>query len=523
MITDITALEKMDAQALRSLARQLLETVGTQSKALDERAIEIKDKELKIAQLTHEMALHRRWRFDKRSEQFKGLQGSLFEETIDADLAAMQTELEDLVKPEDPKQDKPRTQPKRNPLPAELPRTDIFHEPAHAMCGCGCALKRIGQDVSEKLHYTPGVFTVERHIRGRWACAQCELIIQQPVPAQVIDKSYATPALLAHLLISKFADHLPLYRLEQIYGRAGLAIPRSTLSQWVGICGVRLQPLVDALRQAVLTQDVLHADETPVKLLKPGQGKTHKAYLWAYASGRFEPMQAVIYEFSENRSGENAKTFLNGWKGRLVCDYYSGYQGLFGEGKAIIEIGCLAHARRKFHDLYEANKSEIAQQALTMIGFLYDVEHEARDMTPEDRGRLRQQKVKPILRKMRAWLVLQRTKATDGTALARALDYSIKRWGALTRYVEDGRLPIDNNHLETRIRPVATGRNNWQFMGSTRAGKRAAAIMSLVQSAKLNGLDPYAYLVDVLERLPTHPNQCIQDLLPQNWKPQAQS
>jgi len=234
-------------------------------------------------------------------------------------------------------------------------------------------------------------------------------------------------------------------------------------------------------------------------------------------------MQAVIYEFSENRSGENVKTFLKDWKGRLVCDYYSGYQNLFGDDKAIIEIGCLVHARRRFNDLYEANKSEIAHQALVMIGFLYDVEHEARDMTPEDRWRIRQQKVKPILRKMRAWLALQRIKATHGTALARALDYSIKRWDALTRYVDDGRLPIDNNHLETRIRPVATGRSNWMFMGSTRAGKRAAAIMSLVQSAKLNGLDPYAYMIDVLTRLPTHPNKRIQELLPQNWKPQAQS
>lgn len=523
MITDTTDLQKMDAQALRSLASQLLETVGAQSKVLDERAKEIKDKELKIAQLTHEIALHRRWRFDKRSEQFQGLQRSLFEETLDADLAAMQTELEDLVKPESNKPGKPRTQPKRNPLPPELPRTDIFHEPENAMCGCGCTLKRIGQDVSEKLHYTPGVFTVERHIRGKWACARCETIIQQPVPAQVIDKSYATPSVLAYLLIAKFIDHLPLYRLEQIFGRAGLAIARSTLSEWVGICGVRLQALVDALKESILLQDILHADETPVKLLKPGLGKAHKAYMWAYASGRFETTQAVIYEFSENRSGKNAQTFLNGWKGRLVCDYYSGYQNLFGEGKEIIEIGCLAHARRKFHDLYEANKSEIAQQALTMIGFLYDVEYEARDMAPGDRWRIRQHKAKPILLKMRAWLVLQRTKATSGTALARALDYSIKRWEALTRYVDDGRLPIDNNHLEVRIRPVATGRANWLFMGSTRAGQRAAAIMSLVQSAKLNGLDPYAYLVDVLTRLPTHPNKRIQELLPQNWKPQAQA
>lgn len=233
MIIDTTALENMDAQALRSLARQLLQTVGAQSKTLDEREREIKDKELKIAQLTHEIALHRRWRFDKRSEQLKGVQGSLFEETLDADLAAMQTELEELVKPEDKDSDKMRSQPKRNPLPPELPRTDIFHEPENAMCGCGCALKRIGQDVSEKLHYSPGVFTVERHIRGRWACTQCESIIQQPVPAQVIDKSYATPSLLAHLLISKFADHLRCIAWSRsMAGPAWRSLARHSRSGW---------------------------------------------------------------------------------------------------------------------------------------------------------------------------------------------------------------------------------------------------------------------------------------------------
>jgi transposase len=196
----------------------------------------------------------------------------------------------------------PRQQPKRAALPAGLPRVDIHHEPDSTTCGCGCQLKRVGQDVSEKLDYTPGVFTVEQHIRGKWACGNCETLIQAPVPAQIIDKGIPTAGLLAQVLVAKYSDHLPLYRQERIFGRSGVALPRSTLAQWVGVCGVQLQPLVDALKGEILRHSVLHADETPVEMLKPGKKKTHRAYLWAYAPGAFEDLKAVVYDFCESRA-----------------------------------------------------------------------------------------------------------------------------------------------------------------------------------------------------------------------------
>jgi transposase len=496
----------MDAQQLREFAAGLIERVARQDQ-------ELRYKQLKIDQLTHEMAVLKRWKFAARSEQLHGAQGSLLAEMIDADLEAIGAELAALRSPA-PAQP-PRDQPKRTPLPAHLPRVEVRHEPEQAMCSCGCAMKRLGEDVSEKLDYTPGVFLVERHIRGKWACAKCQTLVQAPVPAAVIDKGIPTAGLLAQVLVAKYADHQPRYRQEGIFERAGLALPRSTLAQWVGICGVRLQPLVEALKAALLECSVLHADETPVAMLAPGKGKTHRAYIWSYSSTAFDALPAVVYDFAESRAAAHPKGLFGGWRGKLVCDDYSGYKGLFDNG--ITEVGCLAHARRKFNDLWVNHKSPLAEEALQLFGKLYDVERAARELSAEERQRLRQLQSKPIADKLREWLLLQRQKATDGTAIAKAIDYSLGRWPALMRFLDDGALPIDNNWIENRIRPIALGRSNWLFAGSLRAGKRAAAVMSLIQSARLNGHDPYRYLKDVLERLPTHPASRIGDLLPHSW------
>jgi hypothetical protein len=285
----------------------------------------------------------------------------------------------------------------------------------------------------------------------------------------------------------------------------------------VGICGVQLQPLVDALKCEILKHSVLHADETPVAMLKPGNGKTHKAYLWAYAPGAFEDLKAVIYDFCETRAGEHARTFLGNWKGSLVCDDYAGYKAGFVSG--ILEAGCMAHSRRKFFDLHVSSKSLIAEQACASISQLYDIEREIKMLGPDERLKIRQTRSKPLADKLHEWMLLQRRQITDGTATAKALDYSLKRWTALTRFLEDGRIPIDNNWIENQIRPIAIGRNNWMFAGSLRAGQRAAVVMSLIQSAKLNGHDPYAYLKDVLTRLPTQKNSQIEELLPHRWQP----
>jgi transposase len=474
----------------------------------------IRVKQLKIDQLTHEMAILKRWRYARRSEQLDAVQRSLLDESIDADLEAIGLELEALKD----RPAAPKAQPKRAAMPARFPRRDVRHEPEDTRCRCGCALERIGEDVSERLDYTPGVFTVERHIRGKWVCRGCEKLIQAPVPAQIIDKGIPTAGLLAQVLIGKYLDHMPLYRQESIFERAGLALPRSTLAQWVGACGVALQPLVDALQAILLKRAVLHADETPVPMLKPGLGRTHRAYLWSYSSSEYDELPAVIYDFNDSRSGLHAREFLGKWSGKLVCDDYSGYKALFEKG--VIEIGCMAHARRKFHDLYANHRSDLADEGLRYFSELYKIEREARELHLDSEGRrqLRQQRAKPIAAALRDWLARQRTQVPDGSATMKAIDYSLGRWAALVPYVEDGDLPIDNNHIENRIRPVALGRSNWLFAGSLRAGKRAAAVMSLIQSAKLNGHDPYHYLKDVLERLPTQPASRLEELLPHRWQ-----
>jgi len=467
--------------------------------------------------LTHEIAMLRRYRFGKKGEQLGGEQGLLLEDAVDADIAAIEQELIDLGG--QPPEQTVVSHPKRRALPPELPRIQVRHEPHSTTCTCNCQMQRIGEDITEKLDYTPGVFSVEQHIRGKWACRQCETLTQAPVPAQIIDKGIATSGLLAHVLVAKFADHLPLYRQEQIFARAGVKIPRSTLAEWVGVCGVRQQPLADALRAAILNEPVVHADETPVQVLQPGSKKTHRAYLWAYAPGAFQDLRAVVYDFTEERSGAHARAFLGDWRGALVCDDYSGYKVCFEQG--IAEIGCMAHARRKFFELHQSGKSLIAEQALQTNGQLYELEAQGVHLPSEERQHLREQQAKPIAKMLHAWMVAHRIKVPEGTGIARALDYSLKRWVALTRYLNDGRLPIDNNWIENQIRPIALGRKNWLFAGSQRAGRRAAAVMSLIQSAKMNGHDPYAYLKDVLTRLPTHPNNRIEELLPHRWQPET--
>jgi transposase len=514
-MTSLANLDQLNPEQLRTLAAQLIQRVVSLDQKVETMDKQIHHHKAVNEKLAHEIALLKRFKFAKRSEQLSPDQGRLLDDLIDTDIAAIEAELEALQPA--PTASAVRQQPKRAPLPPQFLRTLIHHEPDNSHCQCGCALKRIGEDASEKLDYTPGVFTVERHIRGKWACEQCETLIQAPVPAHVIDKGIPTAGLLAHVMVAKFADHLPLYRQEKIFGRAGLPIARSTLAQWVGACGVQLQPLVDALREAVLEHGVVHADETPVQMLMPGAKKTHRAYVWAYATSQFADLAAVVYDFSPSRAGEHARNFLHDWSGKLVCDDFSGYKASFDLG--VTEIGCMAHARRKFFDLHATNKRQIAEKALHYIAALYEIEREVKELEPDIRRRIRQEKAAPIIDALHAWMSAQRQLVPEGSAIAKALDYSLRRWTALTRYLDDGAVPIDNNWIENQIRPWALGRSNWLFAGSLRSGKRAAAIMSLIQSARLNGHDPYAYLKDVLTRLPTQRASEITDLLPHKWMP----
>ncbi|MES9826815.1 MAG: IS66 family transposase [Candidatus Thiodiazotropha sp.] len=510
-------LDQLSDEQVRALAAQLLVTVEQKEDLIQRKEKTNRHLEAINEKLAHENALLKRHRFARRIETLNQQQCSLLDELIDADIGAIE---EELARAREQVAEKPKAQkqqPKRAPLPADLPRITIEHELENTTCRCGCQLKRIGEEISEKLDYTPGTFTVQRHVRGKWVCDQCETLTQAPVPAQVIDKGIPTSGLLAHVLVAKYGDHLPLYRQESIFARAGLPIARSTLADWVGRCGVALQPLVDALRETLVTHPVLHADETPVQMLAPGKKKTHRAYVWAYASTTFSDVKGVVYDFAPNRSGEHARAFLKCWQGKLVCDDFAGYKEGFKQG--ITEIGCMAHARRKFFDLHAANQSQLADYALQQIGLIYELERQVKDLKPDERQKIRQQKVVPILDALHQWLLAQRQKVPDGSGTAKAIDYSLKRWVALTRYCEDGKVPIDNNWVENQIRPWALGRSNWLFAGSLRSGQRAAAIMSLIQSAKMNGHDPYAYLKDVLERLPTQRASAIDELLPHSWIP----
>ncbi|RCW72419.1 IS66 family transposase [Pseudorhodoferax soli] len=504
-------LHHLDTHQLREMVQSLQAKVQATESALT-------FKQAVIDKITHEMAVLKRMKFGAKAERYSPEQISLLEEAVEADLEALASEMDRLAPGKQAMPD--RQTARRMPLPTHLPRRDVHYEPHSTTCHCGCALKRIGEDIAEKLDYQPGSCTVERHVRGKWVCARCETLVQAPVPPHVIDKGIPTAGLLAQVLVAKYADHLPLYRQESIFARAGMALSRSTLAQWVGACGVQLQPLVDALKQELLLHPVLHADETPVAMLKPGNGKTHRAYLWSYCSTRFSGMHAVVFDFAESRAGQHAREFLGvtptgGWRGTLVCDQFSGYKALFEMG--VVEAGCLAHARRKFYDLWVSHQSTVAEQALRFFTRLYDVERQLQELSAEERLQRRRSEAKPVADLLHAWLLQQRALVPSGSATARAIQYSLGCWNALTRYLEDGRLPPDNNRVENQIRPVALGRANWLFAGSLRAGRRAAAVMSLVHSARLNGHDPYAYLRDVLERLPTQPASRIGELLPHRW------
>lgn len=486
------------------------------ARALVQRLLsELTHKQALLDKLTYEMALLKRLKFAAKSEALSADQSTLFADALEEDLQAVHEEAEQM---QCAAERAPRQQAKRQRLPAQLPRQQFEHEPEATEC-CGQAMRRMGEDVAEKLDYQPGVFTVHRHVRGKWVCTCCQTLKQAPVAPHIIDKGIATAGLLAHVLVAKYADHLPLYRQEAIYARAGAPIPRSTLAQWVGSCGVQLQPLVDALRQEVLEHSVIHADETPVQMLKPASqrdGKTHRAYLWAYSPGRHEQMKAVVYDFCESRAGKHAAIFLERWSGTLLVDDYAGYKQLMGQ--KVQEAGCWAHARRRFFELHVANKSQIAEQALAFIGQLYEIERIVAGASEQERLRIRQTQSRPVMVTLQRWLQEHRAKVPEGSATAKAIDYSLRRWQALSGFIDNAQVPIDNNWIENQMRPVALGRKNWLFAGSLRAGQRAAAVMSLIQSAKLNGHDPHAYLKDVMEKLPSWPNSRIEELLPHRWQ-----
>src|SRR5664279_4392689 len=496
-------LDQLDIEALKTL-------VIVQSEKLDSHAQQIEHLKLVIEKF-------RRMMFGAKSEkitiQIEQLELQL-EETETAQAA-------DKASAEQPASEaKPKSRPSRKPLPAHLPREVIQHHPAQDCCpDCGGELRHFGEDVAEILEYIPANFKVIRHVRPKFACKQCERIVEAPAPSRTIERGLAGPGLLAHVLVAKYADHLPLYRQSEIYAREGVDLDRSTLAGWVGATSELLAPLVEALRKYVMAADKLHGDDTPVPVLAPGNGKTKTGRLWTYvrddrACGDTAPL-AVWFAYSPDRKGEHPQQHLSNFRGILQADAYAGFNQLYEAG-SIQEAPCLAHMRRKFYDLMEAHHSPIATEAVERIAALYTIEKEIRGRSPDERRQVRNARARPLLESMRTWMESSLSKLLRKSDTTAAIHYALARWDAFVRYCDDGRIEIDNSAAERALRAIAVGRKNYLFAGSDRGGERAATFYSLIGTAKLNGLDPEAYLRYVLKHIADHSITRIEELLPWN-------
>src|SRR5208282_491978 len=493
------------------------EQLHTKDEQLAGRQAEIERLQLLIAKL-------RRMQFGRRSEK---LERQIEQLELQLDELATASAEPPAVSPtpEATAPASPGRKPARRPLPGHLPRQKRTILPKETACpDCGGALKPLGEDVAEILEFVPAHFHVIQQVRPKLACAHCDKIVQAAAPSRPIARGLAGPGLLAHVLVSKYCDHLPLYRQEEIYARVGVELERTTLADWVGGASQLLAPLVEALRRHVMGAAKLHADDTPVPVLAPGLGRTKTGRLWTYVrddrpAGDATP-PGVWFAYSPDRKGEHPQGHLRHFAGTLQADAYEGFDAVYETGR-IREAACWAHVRRKFYDLQVAHKSPIAQEALERIGALYAMEKEIRGRPPDERRAIRQTRARPLLESFRQWLESCLPKLSQKSDTTAAVKYALVRWEALTRYAEDGSLEIDNNAAERALRAVALGRKNYLFAGSDKGGERAAVLYSLIGTAKLNGIDPESYLRDVLSRLPDHPINRIEELLPWNVVPLA--
>lgn len=493
---------------------------------------EIKVAQLTIDKLKVEVAYLRRMKYGRTSERLEHAQlelvGGQTAPAIEAEKAAPDTTNVASLE-EHRKKRAYRPRPNLRELPAHLPRRTVMHWPTDHQAGCGCpacglALREIGQDVSEVLDYEPGSFHVVRHVRPKLACGGCRDIKQAAAPSRPIDRLMAGAGMLAHVLVSKYADHSPLYRQAQIFARAGVELHRSTLTDWVGQAARLLTPLADAVGRYVLAAQKVHGDDTPIRALGGKGGKVHTGRLWVYvrddrASGNVAS-PAVWFQYSVNRKGEHPANHLKKFSGVLQADAFAGYNALYDEhreGGRIIEAACWSHARRKVWDIHQRQHKlagTLAHQALMRMGEVFKVEAKIHGKPPDERRRVRQECTAPVLAELKAWMNATLTQVSAKSPMAMAVGYALSNWTALTRFVDDGSIEAHNNAAERALRGVAIGRKNYLHLGSDVGGQSAAVIYTLIGSAKLNGVDPQCYLRYVLERIAEHPINRIEELLP---------
>jgi len=476
---DLSTLDRVVLEALIAAQQQEMlakdEALAAQQEKLLSRDNEIEHLKLVIAKL-------RRMIFGTKSEKV-----SREIEQLELKLEELETQQAERVTASPQTSAQPKAKPIRRPLPEHLPREVHTHLPTEDACpDCGGELRKLGEDVSEILERVPATYKVIRHVRVKMACTKCDVIVQAPAPSRPIERGLAGPNLLAHVLVSKYADHLPLYRQSEIFAREGIDLDRSTLADWVGAASYLLAPLVDQIRKHVLAADKIHADDTPVPVLAPGMGKTKTARLWTYVRDDRPAGQdvspAVWFAYTPDRKGEHPRQHLSHFTGILQADGYAGFHHLY-EGGRIVEAACWAHVRRKFYDIQVANGSAIATEAVQRIGALYDIEREIRGKPADLRCQIRQARAGPLIDELHRWLNTTLTKLSRKSDTAAAIRYALSRWRALTRYLDDGRIEIDNSAAERALRTVALGRKNFLFCGSDAGGDRAAAIYSLLGTA----------------------------------------